>query len=313
MNAAEIANALHGRPKSGGGFLCRCPLPGHGKGRGDRRPSLSVDDGEGGRLLVRCFSGCDPVDILRELASRGLLPERADKDFNTLRGDRRRRPPTRAAAPPMTPNPRALEIWRASRPSPGSPAEKYLRHRGITLSLPPSLRFHPALDYFDGPAVPGGAITLPALVAGVQAPDRRLVAIHRTWLSPDCTGKAKLSAPKKMLGPCAGGAVRLAAAGEVLLIGEGIETTLAAMQATGTPAWAALSTSGLRSLILPPEVHEVTIAADGDADGDAAADVAADRWTAEGRTVRIARPPDGHDFADVLAGEVFAKVEVPHG
>jgi len=30
------------------------------------------------------------------------------------------------------------------------------------------------------------------------------------------------------------------------MVGEGIETCLAAMQATGNPAWAALSTSGLR-------------------------------------------------------------------
>ena len=40
-------------------------------------------------------------------------------------------------------------------------------------------------------------------------------------------------------------------AGDVLMVGEGIETCLAAMQATGHPAWAALSTSGLRALDLP--------------------------------------------------------------
>ena len=43
----------------------------------------------------------------------------------------------------------------------------------------------------------------------------------------------------------AGGAVRLAPAAEKLMVGEGIETVLAAMQATGMPGWAALSTSGL--------------------------------------------------------------------
>jgi hypothetical protein len=36
-----------------------------------------------------------------------------------------------------------------------------------------------------------------------------------------------------MLGPCRGGVVRLADPGKVLMIGEGIETCLAAMQATG--------------------------------------------------------------------------------
>ena len=47
------------------------------------------------------------------------------------------------------------------------------------------------------------------------------------------------------------------------MIGEGIETCLAAMQATGHPAWAALSTSGMRSLALPDEVRNVIVLADG--------------------------------------------------
>jgi DNA primase len=88
--------------------------------------------------------------------------------------------------------------------------------------------------------------------------------------------------------------------GDVLMIGEGIETCLAAMQATGSAAWAALSTSGLRSLKLPRDVRDVIILADGDEPGEAAAQVAALRWKREGRRVRIARPPKGMDFNDLL-------------
>jgi hypothetical protein len=40
--------------------------------------------------------------------------------------------------------------------------------------------------------------------------------------------------------------VRFTDLGELLMIGEGIETTLAVRQAVGRAAWAALSTSGLR-------------------------------------------------------------------
>jgi putative DNA primase/helicase len=86
------------------------------------------------------------------------------------------------------------------------------------------------------------------------------------------------------------------------MVGEGIETCLAAMQATGLPAWAALSTSGLRTLQLPAEIDEVIILADGDERGEAAAVAAAGRWKREGRTVSIARPPPGMDFNDVLRG-----------
>ena len=94
--------------------------------------------------------------------------------------------------------------------------------------------------------------------------------------------------------------MRLAEPGEVLMIGEGIETCLAAMQATGRPAWAALSTSGLKNLELPPSIEEVVVLADGDAPGEAAAAHCASRWAREGRHVRIARPPRGMDFADML-------------
>jgi hypothetical protein len=85
------------------------------------------------------------------------------------------------------------------------------------------------------------------------------------------------------------------------MIGEGIETCLSAMQATGYPAWAALSTSGLHSLNLPRGVRDVIVLADGDEPGEAAARDCALRWKREGRRVRIARPPAGMDFNDLLS------------
>jgi DNA primase len=87
-----------------------------------------------------------------------------------------------------------------------------------------------------------------------------------------------------------------------LLIAEGIETALSAMQATAQPAWAALSTSGLLTLELPERVRDVVVLADGDAPGEAAAQDAGLRWKRQGRRVRIARPPRGFDFNDVLRG-----------
>jgi phage/plasmid primase-like uncharacterized protein len=130
------------------------------------------------------------------------------------------------------------------------------------------------------------------------------LAIHRTFLAPDGGGKAPVSPSKMMLGPCHGGAVRLGAPSEVLMVGEGIETCLAAMQVTGHPVWAALSTSGLRTLQLPLDVRHVIVLADGDAPGEAAAQECAWRCKQEGRRARIARPPKGLDFNDLLLGRV---------
>jgi DNA primase len=126
------------------------------------------------------------------------------------------------------------------------------------------------------------------------------LGIHRTFLARDGAGKAPVNPQKMLLGPCKGGAVRLAQANDLLMVGEGIETCLAAMQATGNPVWAALSTSGLRALDLPTELHDVIVLADGDDAGDSAAREAAQRWSREGRRVRIARPAWGHDFNDLL-------------
>src|SRR5271156_597415 len=68
---------------------------------------------------------------------------------------------------------------------------------------------------------------------------------------------------------------------------------------SGLPTWAALSAGGIRSLILPKEVHEIIIAADSDPVGLIAARAAARLWLAEGRHVSIARPPLGVDFNDL--------------
>ena len=81
------------------------------------------------------------------------------------------------------------------------------------------------------------------------------------------------------------------------------------MMATALPAWAALSTSGLKALDLPDAVRDVIILADGDDPGEAAACAAAQRWQRYGRRIRIARPPRGTDFNDLLMGRTSSPAE----
>ena len=188
----------------------------------------------------------------------------------------------------------ALVIWQSAMPAGGTLAENYLVSRGLYLPPPPTLRFHAGLKH------PSGGIW-PAMVALVtRGADGVPLALHRTFLARDGGSKAPVEPQKMMLGPCRGGAVHLAEPGDVLMVGEGIETCLAAMKATGHPVWAALSTSGLRSLDLPADVRDVIVLADGDEAGEAAAQECGWRWKREGRRVRIARPPRGMDFNDLL-------------
>src|SRR5262249_39396683 len=142
------------------------------------------------------------------------------------------------------------------------------------------------------------------MVAGVTHwPSREVCAVHRTYLTLDGRTKAPVSNPKMTLGPIGGGAVRLAPAGPVLGVAEGIETALSAMEATGIPVWAALSAAGIEALGLPdpPLAAEMVIFADHDPRGRRAAETAAARWHAQGRKVRICLPPEpGSDFNDLL-------------
>ena len=164
------------------------------------------------------------------------------------------------------------------------------------MQSPDAVRFHAGLKHRTGS-------NWPAMVALVtRGVDGEPIGIHRTFLARDGNAKAPVEPAKMMLGPCRGGAVRLADPDKMLMVGEGIETCLAAMQASGVPAWAALSTSGLRCLELPREVRDVIVLADGDEAGEGAARDCALRWKRQGRRVRIARPPRGMDFNDMLLG-----------
>ena len=112
------------------------------------------------------------------------------------------------------------------------------------------------------------------MVAAVVREDR-IVAIHRTFLRADGAGKADLDPDKMTLGPCKGGAVPLAPVRRILAVAEGIETGISYQQATNIPTWAALSAGGIRNLVLPDLVEEVTVAADPDPVGLMAALAAA--------------------------------------
>jgi hypothetical protein len=195
----------------------------------------------------------------------------------------------------------ALSVWQSCVSAEGTLVENYLASRNIALPPPESLRFHEGLKHQSGGCWP----TMVALVTG--GADGTPLGIHRTFLARDGSGKAPVNPQKMMLGPCRGGAVRLADPANLLLVGEGIETCLAAMLASGHPTWSALSTSGLRSLDLPTNVRDVVVLADGDKAGEAAARDCGFRWKREGRRVRIARAPSGTDFNDLLQAGIPAR------
>ncbi len=247
--AADLANALDGR-KFGTVWMARCPA------HEDRTPSLSIRDADDGKVLVRCHAGCEQARVVGYLRDRGLWVassrEHGQKSRQSPQEQNDLEDARRTAA--------ALNIWNSSAAAPGSRAENYLRSRGLYLPPPTTLRFHAGLRH------PSGGVWSGMVALVTHGTDGTPVAIHRTFLAVDGNGKAPVDPAKMMLGPCRGGAVRL---GHVqpdqwLIIAEGVETTLTVMEACGLPGWAALSASGIKNLILPPEAAKLLICADND-------------------------------------------------
>lgn len=78
MTIHEFVNRLNSlgcQPvKSGQGYLCKCPS------HEDNSPSLSVNEGDEGKILVNCFAGCFTQDICGAVGIelKDLMPERND-------------------------------------------------------------------------------------------------------------------------------------------------------------------------------------------------------------------------------------------
>ena len=280
--APRIVTALHGKWSSTHG-MCRCPV------HADATPSLSVTRKPDGRVLVHCFAGCAGADVIDALRHRGLWPGRAERP--------RRRPVHR----PQTPDQAAARkrrfaqaIWRAAAPVAGTLGEVYLRHRRIRGPLPDCLRFldrHPHLTRVTAH---------PALIAAVQDVSGAVIAIQRTWLAADGSGKAALEPAKAGLGPMDDGAVRLRPAARLIGLAEGVETALSAAELFGLPVWASLGANRLGQVKLPEICSDVVIFADDGASGLEQARQAARVLGRQGRTVHIERPPRGFgDFNDL--------------
>jgi len=73
MDTETIAKALGNAKKVNGNWLASCPVPGHGRGNGDKNPSLSITENNG-KYLFHCHGGCDQHSVFDAVRERNLLP-----------------------------------------------------------------------------------------------------------------------------------------------------------------------------------------------------------------------------------------------
>lgn len=284
MRAEELTRTLGGRWYRRYGTAA-CPVC-----QPDRRRDqngLSLSNGRKGLLLHCKKSNCKFVEILAAAGLRGRSDAPPAHAREAVRGHALETAAKRAR--------QARMLWNEASPIIGTPADAYLRGRGITCPLPTTLRYHPSA--WHGPT----QTRRPVLLARVDgAPG---FAVHRTYLTKNDAQKADVRPNKAMLGSCKGGAVRLFDENARLVVAEGIETALSlacGLLDRRASIWAALSTSGIRGLCLPCEPDELIIAPDGDPAGLSAAYALADRAHHSGWSVSLLPAPEGNDWNDVL-------------
>ena len=262
----------------------------------DRSPSFTVNDDKGFFHCFGCGAHGDVLDFVQAMQNVDLR-----KAAEIVVG----RAPSTGFAPAKTGRTReadeenrerALSIWESASPIAATPAETYLRARGLICALPDCLRFA-RLQYGKRGQFYNCLVALSVSAEGIAT------GIQRTFLNDAGTGKANVPKAKLSLGRISGSAIRLAPPARELVVCEGLEDGLTLQQELGSATWAAAGVGNHKSMRLPLGVRSVIIGADNDDSGIAGASAAAERFRAEGRSVRIIYPLDGHkDFNDEMQG-----------
>jgi DNA polymerase len=200
----------------------------------------------------------------------------------------------------------ALRLWEQSVPITGTTAARYLSETrrvdlaALPASIDQALRFHPRCPF-------GSGVRHPSLIALMRnAATDAPTGIHRVALTPE--GR---KIDRRMLG--SSGAVKLWPAGALLVVGEGLETVLAAAtripyhDAALQPAWSLLSAPALERFSVLPGVERLIILVDHYPAGKNAALTCADRWQRAGHTVvRLTPKRAGADFNDLVMPETVS-------
>jgi hypothetical protein len=276
----------------GDGKMMRCPF------HTDSTPSMKIYHDH-----YHCF-GCGAhggrIDWL--MAVEGL--SRAEATHLIENWDGPITPRQRSVSDDIIKRASALRLWEEAHPIAGTLAAHYLADtRGVDLAALPAaiddvLRFHPRCPF-------GSGLQHPCLVALMRnAVTDAPTGIHRIALTPEASKIERWTLGNS-------GMVKLWPAGTQLVVGEGLETVLAAASRIPyddkplQPAWAVLSANMLGGFPVLDGVERLIILVDHDEAGLTAAATCEERWTRAGRTVVQLTPErPGDDFNDIVLQEL---------
>ncbi len=200
----------------------------------------------------------------------------------------------------------------------GTPVDLYLASRGIDLgrlaALPGAIRYLPNATHLS---IRGDESLWPCMIVAMCNGQGSVVAVHRTWLTPD--GKKAPVLPVKKIWPGFKGCVIRLAKGESgkspeqaarqelppapLILTEGIEDGLSlSLACPQYRVWAAGTLGNMANIPKHPCISSVTIAADNDFKPQAKAAFAGVLNDLKRRdfSVKVARAWDGKDANDLL-------------
>jgi hypothetical protein len=272
--AERIASTFSMRPtRHGREYRVCCPV--HEADGGVHRPSLAVWEASPGRAAMKCMTGCSLPAVKAALRARGVPVGQASlttaQQLQAAKAKEARRVQQLTLV---------RDAWEEAAPvSERDPVDRYLRSRGIAYGAHnTTLRW-----VHDGGSIRCGLdpkhpsepamfcmIVDPASPNLSKATGMSILSLNRDG-TPAVTPDGKKF--RSIVGNYAGMAVPLGTPSSTVVVGEGVETVLAAMTLLEQPfGLATLSASNMPSIRLPEFVSSVLIAQDFDDAGAAAAE-----------------------------------------
>lgn len=277
----------------------------------DKTPSFGIRDNH-----WHCFAGCGHGDVI-ELVSRMErldfpaavhwllnMPAQPPRAHSEQQPDYSQSPPNATELQKTADRVHAI-LAGCGPVTIGTAARLYLTSRGLSPDQP-ALLAHPAL-FCSEIGKP-----LPALVAPITNSAGEVCAVQRIWCAErvefDGTdqwkdARAPLATRKKTLGHMGDGAVRLAPAGALLGLAEGVETAIAASMLYRLPVWAVCGAARLGRVWAPNQVGRILIVGDNGRAGRDLGNHAVAEWRQRGLEAMAVFPDVMFaDFADQLIG-----------
>jgi putative DNA primase/helicase len=319
LDLCAIARALGGEVS---GRRVLAPGPQHSPK--DRSLCVSLAPAMPSGFLVHSFAGDDPIQCKDYVRGRLGLPAWQPGDeqdrrvhLSRIKNWDRTTVDTQASLRERTEDDllrikRARALWNEGADPRGTMAVQYLMARA--LDLPDDLagavlRFHTRCPWRNEET--GRTECIPALLAAFRSiDDDDIIAVHRIRLDqPQRWPKAD----RRMLGLVHRAAVKLDLVATTLIIGEGVETCMAARQCMATgdieraPIWALGSVGAISFFPVLDGVRRLIILGESGEASAQAVRLCGQRWQRAGRRVQVLYSEIGSDVNDALMMEKIAR------